>query len=73
MQIMSYFVFTEECDLIIPVCDCPLPVYVSQSDTLLVDVQILTNSKSENNLIHFRNQATIVEKDLFTFLQSAQS
>ena len=47
----SYFVFAKESDLIIPVCDCPLPVCVSQSDALLVDVQILTNTKSEHDIL----------------------
>ena len=46
-----HFVFTEESDLIIPICDCSLPVCVSQSDALLVDVQILTNTKSEHNIL----------------------
>ena len=47
----SYFVFAKESDLIIPVCDCSLPVCVSQSDALLVNVQILTNTKSEHNIL----------------------
>jgi len=54
-----YFVFAKESDLIIPVCDCPLPVCVSQSDALLVDVQILTNTKS----VDLSTICTIMSKD----------
>ena len=45
-DIDSYFVFAKESDLIIPVCDCPLPVCVSQSDALLVNVKVLSDVES---------------------------
>ena len=38
----------EEADLVIPVSDGPLPVCRGQPDALLVDVEILTNSESED-------------------------
>ena len=41
----GYLAIIEECHLLIPVLHCPLPVSLCPPDTLLVHIQVLTNSK----------------------------